>query len=156
MCKKLKSIALLSFISLIVILFTQNLNAQWLYYPADAFSTLGVPSTLITPPTSLLPGILPFNLFYPNAQPPGLFVFPPAPIFPWSIYTAPTLTPTTAAYNLAATVLYYPANAFSTLGTPSTVVAPPAPVGISTLPFNLFYPNAVPPATYYYPPAPVI
>ncbi len=97
MCKKLKNIPLYLIILFFIMLFSQKANAQILYYPANAFSTIGTPSTLISPPAPTLPGILPYNLYYPFGQPPGIPVFPPAPISSLSL-TAPTFSPLTV-YN---------------------------------------------------------
>ena len=127
---------------------SQNVQAQLLYYPADAISLYGFPSIFVPPPLPVAGGTLPFNLFYPAiGSVPATLVPPPTalsrvaltainPVAASSIFSflpplASVIPPAlpSSIYNL-----FYPAVG----SVPGIFIAPPAATGLGTLPFNLF------------------
>lgn len=136
--KNINSCFLIFLMTIFFITINQKIEAQLLYYPANAVSAYGTLSIFVPPPPPTGAGTLPYNIL---GGAPAVLVYPPAPVniaasVAGTILSRVALTTLNPAsvYNL-----YYPASAFSALGTASTFVAPPAPVGIGTFPFNLYY-----------------
>ena len=129
---------LLAIMFMMAILFqiagSKSVNAQWLYYPANAISLYGTPSIVISPPIPTEVGIPPFNLYYPAiGAPPAVLVPPPIPS---NIAASVTPVTSTLLSRIALTTIN-PVAATSIFSLLSSL----SPVVPAVLPnvYNLFY-----------------
>lgn len=167
MCKKrnlknkiLYSCAIVIFMSVILfpIVGSRNVNAQWLYYPANAISLYGTPS--ITLPFSAYPvpgvGTLSYNLYYP-ANAISLYGTPSIPVLPPTTATVPIATSAVASSTSIPTSSYNSINILSPLSlsaysslSPFTTLAQAVPPANTYL---LYYPVGTAPGISILPPA---